>query len=300
MPIHAMMALDIPRKVITAITKICRGFLWCASNTANGGQCTVAWDSVCTPKWAGGLGLPNLKWMNVAMQARWPWLQRTDPSRPWSEFDIEVSKEARQIYRVATCWQVGDGMRARFWEDRWLDGFRVQELAPTVYEMVRPSIKAERTVSQAMTDLTWATDVGPELSAQALDEYLTLWDHLAHVRLNHEAMDSVTWAWEKSGEFSARSAYQAKFMGREIIPTADFTWKSRAPLRCHFFAWLALQNRCWTSDRLARRELDHQEACPFCDQHEESIDHILLHCVFAREVWSIICSAMGKPSWTPR
>ena len=129
---------------------------------------------------------------------------------------------------------------------------------------------------------------------------MILWDRLAHTHLNHEAMDSVTWAWEKSGEYSVRSAYQARFMGREIIPTADFTWKSRAPLRCRFFAWIALQNRCWTSDRLARHGLDHQEACPFCDQHEESIDHILLHCVFARQVWSIICTAMNKPNWTPR
>lgn len=37
-PIHAMMALDIPQKVIKAMTKICRGFLWCAKDKANGGN----------------------------------------------------------------------------------------------------------------------------------------------------------------------------------------------------------------------------------------------------------------------
>jgi hypothetical protein len=71
------------------------------------------------------------------------------------------------------------------------------------------------------------------------------------------------------------------------------------PLRCRFFAWLALRNRCWTSDRLARRGLDHQEACPFCDQAEESIDHILVQCVLAREVWNRACTAMNKQDWVP-
>ena len=88
-------------------------------------------------------------------------------------------------------------------------------------------------------------------------------------------------------------------MGLEVAPTVTFTWKSKAPLRCRFFAWLALQDRCWTFDRLARRGLDHQEACPFCDQEEESINHILLQCVFAREVWASVCAAWDIPSWAP-
>ena len=60
MPIHAMMALDLPIKTITAMNKVCRGFLWCNKEKANGGNCSVAWETVCAPKWAGGLGIPNL------------------------------------------------------------------------------------------------------------------------------------------------------------------------------------------------------------------------------------------------
>ena len=70
-----MMAIDIPHKVIKAMNKICRGFLWCAKEQASGGQCRVAWETVCLPTWAGGLGISKLKWLNTAMQARWPWLK---------------------------------------------------------------------------------------------------------------------------------------------------------------------------------------------------------------------------------
>jgi hypothetical protein len=42
---------------------------------------------------------------------------------------------------------------------------------------------------------------------------------------------------------------------------------------------------------MAKRGLPHQLACPFCDQHEDTIYHLLTSCVLAREVWSqVLCS----------
>lgn len=150
------------------------------------------------------------------------------------------------------------------------------------------------TVQEALSDGTWARDVGPDLTPALLWEYLHLWDMITREELHEELQDSIAWAWEKDGRHSTRSAYAAKFWGREVAPTAMFTWKSRAPLQCRFFTWLALRNRCWTSDRLARRGLDHQEACPLCDQEEETINHLLLECVFTREVWAAVCRALGN------
>jgi hypothetical protein len=44
-------------------------------------------------------------------------------------------------------------------------------------------------------------------------------------------------------------------------------------------------NRCWTADRLAHRGLPHPECCPLCDQAVETVDHLLVLCVSAREFW---------------
>ena len=60
-----------------------------------------------------------------------------------------------------------------------------------------------------------------------------------------------------------------------------------------------MKNRCWTADRLARRGLPYPDACLFCDQHEETLDHIELTCVFARTIWRTLCTTIGKPAWTP-
>jgi hypothetical protein len=62
-------------------------------------------------------------------------------------------------------------------------------------------------------------------------------------------------------------------------------WMTWAPEKCRFFIWLVAHKKCLTADRLARRGMDHPEKCPLCDQEEESIDHLLISCVFARKFW---------------
>lgn len=93
---------------------ICRSFFWVARDRASGGSCAVAWETVCTPKWTGGLGLPNLKWLNVALMTRWLWLRRVDGDRPWTEFQIAVPPESLAIYRAAVFVDIGSGTNAFF------------------------------------------------------------------------------------------------------------------------------------------------------------------------------------------
>jgi hypothetical protein len=63
--------------------------------------------------------------------------------------------------------------------------------------------------------------------------------------------------------------------------------------------WLASLNRWWTVDRLARRGLDHPIHCMLCEQEEETIQHILVSCVFSREVWFRVLSLVGLQRCTP-
>ena len=88
------------------------------------------------------------------------------------------------------------------------------------------------------------------------------------------------------------------FVGSIHFEPAKRVWKSWAPPRCKFFIWLASLNRCWTADRLARRGLDHPDH-PLCDQEDETIQHILTSCVFAREIWFRVLSLVGLQQLTP-
>jgi hypothetical protein len=64
--------------------------------------------------------------------------------------------------------------------------------------------------------------------------------------------------------------------------------------------WTVAHNRCWTADRLARRGLNHPPKCPLCDQVGETIDHLLVSCVFTRQIWFIILQLFGLPAIAPQ
>uniref|UniRef100_A0A453KD10 Reverse transcriptase zinc-binding domain-containing protein n=1 Tax=Aegilops tauschii subsp. strangulata TaxID=200361 RepID=A0A453KD10_AEGTS len=69
------------------------------------------------------------------------------------------------------------------------------------------------------------------------------------------------------------------------------------PLKSKNSAWLVAQNRCWTADHLARRQLDHPEVCPFCEQ-EETISHLLSEYAFAQQVWHSVLAHYGLQTIT--
>jgi hypothetical protein len=62
-------------------------------------------------------------------------------------------------------------------------------------------------------------------------------------------------------------------------------WKTQIPGKCKSFAWLVLHGRCWTSDRLHRHGLKDSDSCALCAQEIETLDHLLVDCVFSREMW---------------
>jgi hypothetical protein len=41
-------------------------------------------------------------------------------------------------------------------------------------------------------------------------------------------------------------------------------------------------NKCWTADRLARRGMNHPARCPLRNQEPETINHLLVSCVFSK------------------
>jgi hypothetical protein len=52
------------------------------------------------------------------------------------------------LFEAATVVRLGKGERARFWQDQWLDGARVEEIAPNLTALV-PARKAKvRTVKE--------------------------------------------------------------------------------------------------------------------------------------------------------
>jgi hypothetical protein len=114
MVVHALMSLDVPPEMLQAFTKVCRAFLWKDRREVNGGHCLVAWEEVTTPKCFGGLGIPNLRLLNMALRCRWAWLQWTDPTKAWTEFDLQLPRLSIALFEATTVVHLGSGERAKF------------------------------------------------------------------------------------------------------------------------------------------------------------------------------------------
>jgi hypothetical protein len=92
--------------------------------------------------------------------------------------DIQVHPNVSTLFKISMISMVGDGKSTCFWADRWLHGQTIHDLAPTLFALVAKQIAKIRTVHEALQDLRWVGDIGSTLSAQALLEFLILWDIL--------------------------------------------------------------------------------------------------------------------------
>ena len=208
-----------------------------------------------------------------------------------------VPPEAAGIFEAATRSHVGDGRNTLFWTDRWLRDERIRDRFPLLTSRVGRRALKKRTVEEASRG-AWLEDVGPDLGERELEEFFTLWGRMNDLQLEGGA-DRLEWRWERDGIYSAKSAYSAFFGGMTTDPTYEQIWRSRAPLSMKFFAWLVAKNRCWTADRLRKRGLHHPLRCPLCDQEQETIEHLLIGCVVAREVWHEVLQEWHMEEWMP-
>ena len=113
---------------------------------------------------------------------------------------------------------------------------------------------------------------------------------LIHLNANP---DRVCWKWTADQRFTTALAYQSFFVGQHPIKSARFLCKTSAPPKCKFFIWLAFHDRCWTVQRRKKCNLQADDPCAFCDQESETIDHLLVSCVFARQIWSFLLHRLG-------
>jgi len=299
-PIYHLIALDLPKWVIKAIDKKRRGFLWKGHQQANGGNCLVAWEKVQRPLEYGGLGIHNLELLGYALKIRWLWAQKTDEARPWAGLPIAVPPKARALFHAAVDAIVEDGEKILFWTDRWLDGYTIADLSPNLFKAVPKRTTKRRTVAQALHNRCWVQDIKGARTVEVMLEYFQIWDFVEGFVLHPDTPDKFRWKLSHDGSYSSKSAYAAFFVGSIKFGSWRRIWKTWAPPRCRFFIWLVFHNRVWTADRLAKRNLPHPEACPFCDQEEETINHLLVGCVFARQVWFLVFQHLGLLQLAPQ
>jgi hypothetical protein len=184
------------------------------------------------------------------------------------------------------------------WQDPWIGGLMMGCIAPAVKKMVHPAAVLNLSVAAGWQGNAWVRDIGGILSIDATLEFLKLWEA---VRLSPPAggEDSFRWKWTGSGSFTARTAYHAFFYGRTTLLGTAQLWNAFAPLKFKVFGWLALRDRCWSADRMARHGMNCHSTCQLCGIEDATLNHILLQCHCTCAIWFRILQRWQWAHLTP-
>ena len=100
-----------------------------------------------------------------------------------------------------------------------------------------------------------------------------------------------------NGDFDIRLFYKELRGSFSLV----FPWKGvkerclkvKAPQRVSFFVWTVAWDKIPRGDNLRRRGLDFVVWCVMCHFCRETLDHLLLHCEKAFQLWCFVFRSFG-------
>ena len=78
-----------------------------------------------------------------------------------------------------------------------------------------------------------------------------------------------------------------------IIFPHQLIWSNWVPTKMSLFAWEASWGKVLTLDQIKKRGRALANRCFLCGKDEETIDHLLLHCLVARLLWDLLLAIFG-------
>jgi hypothetical protein len=106
-------------------------------------------------------------------------------------------------------------------------------------------------------------------------------------------VDKIGWISLKRKSFEVKSYYKLKVNSEPVDGPWKIIWKSKVLPRVTFFTWTAVLGKILTMDNLRKKNIIVMDWCCMCKKSGESIDHLLLHCEVAMEVWNMVFQLFG-------
>ncbi|GKA12807.1 RNA-directed DNA polymerase, eukaryota [Tanacetum coccineum] len=166
--------------------------------------------------------------------------------------------------RTPICFKLGNGEKARFWEDRWFDGVPLKTRFPRVYAL------------ESCKDITVASKTSHLNFASSLHRW--------------------TWNLSSSGEFSVSSV--RCLIDDKTLPVFDHQtrWVRFVPIKVNVIAWKVKNNSLPTRFNISRRGISiNCIKCAICDIGVETVNHLFFSCELVTQLVKMIVRWWSVP-----
>lgn len=100
----------------------------------------------------------------------------------------------------------------------------------------------------------------------------------------HKPMIKLSGRLTPNGKFNVKSLYHSLQPNQEVV-NFKWLWALALPPKIKYFLWLIGYNRLPTTAYLYRLNITTSPICPICQQHNETIAHILFNCTHTTSIW---------------
>ncbi|KAJ0462665.1 putative reverse transcriptase zinc-binding domain-containing protein [Helianthus annuus] len=316
LPIYYLSLYKIPVGVIKMLEAKMRKFLWAGSNDVIKMN-WVAWDWVTWPKSKGGLGISRIKEVNEALLVKWGWRYRVENQNLWRKVVDACHGNVNQRSflpcngKLGGCWKnivksfnfikikgkgvkhfimgkVGNGEDIRFWIDTWEGDRPFMERWPhlfglDLFKSCRVADRLER--NMGIGGFNWYWSRLPESDVE-IKEWQECRETLNKVILTN-SKDRWVWNEDSQDGFSVKRVKTALINERGNSQLPNFEWCKWVPIKCNIVAWRGNLDRLATRVNLRRRNVDIISVlCPFCNEFEETVEHLFTACSMTTRVWA--------------
>lgn len=222
-------------------------------------------DKICKNKKKGGLGIEDIRKMNISLLCKWWWRLDTEDglwqkiikfkylkneslctvkhkqtdSAVWSDL-----LKIKNIYLQGRVRKIKNGQNTLFWKDRWLFDQPLSDVFPELFAMcLQPnmSVAVLKSNPAAVTFTRWLVDGWRVSWHKILSEVDNI--HLS------AGDDMTTWKFGNKGLFSVKSVYNAMTANDSGL-YAKMIWKGKIPSKIKIFLWMVANNSILTKDNM--------------------------------------------------
>lgn len=284
-PVYLLSFIKFPKWAIKILSSHMANCMW-DDNEGNHKWHLANWESISMCKEFGGLGVPNLRDLNICLLGSWLKRYGLNEGKLWKQIiDSKYNTDKPNIFYSSTIgtsqffkslmwaarvakmgfkWKIGDGKNVKFWEDNWLGSSSLAIQFWDIYTIVNEQGKT-------VQELWDGNELRCTFRRTVTQTQLHLWDEIVQlastISYNGE-QDEMIWTFNSNGQYSSQSLYKiVNFRGIKPVFRSAI-WAIPIPPRVHFFLWLLTQNKVLTRDNVSKRKQIEDKNCLFCCERD--------------------------------